>query len=67
MFSKLKYTKTDFQASLTADRMEGLLRILEQCPELENYDITNTVRLWHNCKGRHPNQKPHHNYRESIV
>ena len=64
MFSKLIYTRTNFWASLAADQMESLLHILEQGFELENYDITNAVRLWHNCKDRHPNQKSHHNYRE---
>ena len=44
--------------------MESLLHILEQGPELKNYDITNAVRLWHNYKDKCPNQKPHHNYRE---
>ena len=37
MFSKLKYTKTNFHASLKADQMESLLHILQQGPELENY------------------------------
>ena len=37
MFSKLKYTKTNFHASLKADQMESLLCILQQGPELENY------------------------------
>ena len=47
--------------------MESLLCILEQGRELENYDITNAVRLCYNCKERHPNQKPHCNYRERAL
>ena len=43
MFSILKYTKTNFQASLNADRMESLLHILEQGPTPENYDIANAA------------------------
>ena len=67
MLSKLKHIKTGFRASLTTDRIESLLCIIEQCAELENYGITNAVRLWHNCKDRHPNQKPHRNYRQRVL
>ena len=67
MFSKLKYTETNFRASLTEDRMDSLLHILEQGPELKNYDITNTARLQHNCEDRRPNQKPHCYYRERAL
>ena len=47
--------------------MESSLRILEQGPKLENYNITNAVKLWHSCKNRRSNQKPHRTYRKSIV
>ena len=40
-FSKIRLTKTSFRVFLTVDRMESLLRILEQGSKLENYGIAN--------------------------
>ena len=35
MFSKLKYVKTDFHASLSAERLENILHIIEDGPPIE--------------------------------
>ena len=54
LFSKLKYVKPDFRASLSAERLENILRIIEDGPPIEKYD--SLIHLWVQDKVRRPIQ-----------
>ena len=56
MFSKLKIVKTLFRSSLSQERLECLLRIIEDGPPFPDYDPSNAIKLWMNEKVRRPNQ-----------
>ena len=62
MFSKLKRIKTLQRASLGANRLENLLRIVEDGPNVENFDAIPAMEYWANQKDRRLNQKPRKKY-----
>ena len=56
MFSKLKIVKTLFRSSLSQERLECLLRIIEDGSLFPDYGPSNAIKLWMNEKVRRPNQ-----------
>ena len=54
MFSKLKRVKTNFRCSLSLQRLENILRIMEEGPAWEEYDPLPAIELWHSAKQRRP-------------
>ena len=54
MFSKLKRVKTNFRCSLSLQRLENILRIMEEGPAWEEYDPLPATELWHSAKQRRP-------------
>ena len=56
MFSQLNQVKTLERGSLSQIRLENLLRIAEEGPAVERYDVTPAVKIWANEKVRRPKQ-----------
>ena len=56
MFSKLNQVKTLQRGSLSQIRLENLLRIAEEGPAIERYDVTPAMKIWANEKVRRPKQ-----------
>ena len=46
MFSKLKQVKTFHYSSLLPNQLESLLRISEDGPDFETYDILPAIKTW---------------------
>ena len=57
MFSKLKRVKTNFRCSLSLQRLENILRIMEEGPAWEDYDPLPAIELWHSDKQRRPHDE----------
>ncbi len=57
MFSKLKRVKTNFRCSLSLQRLENILRIMEEGPAWEEYDPLPAIELWHSAKQRQPHDE----------
>ncbi len=57
MFSKLKRVKTNFRCSLSLQRLENILRIMEEGPAWEEYDPLPAIELWHSAKQRRPHDE----------
>ena len=67
MFSKLKRVKTDFRASIQNERLEHLLRIVEDGPAIEVYEPTSAMRFWASAAVRRPKQRLRKPYKNRIV
>ena len=52
MFSKLKQVKTNERCSLSQNRLESVLRIMEVGPSVADFDPISPVHLWLTTKGR---------------
>ena len=65
MFSKLKYVKTDFRACLSAERLENILRIIEDGPAIENRK-TQCLQSICGHKVRRPNQSKRKPYKSRV-
>ena len=57
MFSKLKRVETNFPCSLSLQRLENILRIMEEGPAWEEYDPLPAIELWHSVKQRRPHDE----------
>ena len=57
MFSKLKRVKINFHCSLSLQRLENILRIMEEGPAWEEYDPLPAIELWHSVKQRRPHDE----------
>ena len=64
MFSKLKHIKTNCQSRLTEVRLDGFLKIAEDGPKFEDYDVSFAMSLWAKDKIRQPNQAERSIYRQ---
>ena len=64
MFSRMARVKTDWRNRLGRDRLDALLRIGEDGPEMTNFDPSNAMTLWYNDKVRRLTAGPH-NYPKS--
>ena len=62
MFSKLNQVKTLQRGSLQQIRLEYLLRIAEEGPAVERYDVTPAMKIWANEKVRRPKQTERKQY-----
>ena len=62
MFSKLKQVKTLHRAALSQRRLESLLRISEDGPSVNEYNVIPAVRRWNDEKVRRPNQSSRKEY-----
>ena len=58
--------KTDFRASLSAERLENILRMIEDGPPIEKYDAMPAVHLWAQDKVRRPNQSKRKPYKSRV-
>ena len=65
-FSLLNRVKTDGRASLGEARLNSLLRICTEGPEIENFDASNALQLWANDVVRRPNQRVRENYKKRM-
>ncbi|CAB4003716.1 zinc finger 862-like [Paramuricea clavata] len=57
MFSKLKRVKTNFRCSLSLQRLENILRIMEEGPTWEEYDPLPAIELWNSAKQLRPHDE----------
>ena len=65
LFSMLKHIKRDTRAALGANRVENLMRISQERPPLECFDLTNAIKLWADHVVRRPGQsKSYRNYKK---
>ena len=64
-FSMFKHIKRDTRAALGLNRVEHLMRISQEGPPLECFDLTNAIKLWADHPVRRPaKSKRHHNYKK---
>ena len=64
-FSMFKHIKRDTRAALGVNRVEHLMRISQEGPPLECFDLTNAIKLWADHPVRRPaKSKRHHNYKK---
>ena len=60
-----KHIKRDTRAALGVNRVEHLMRISQEGPPLECFDLTNAIKLWADHSVRRPaKSKRHHNYKK---
>ena len=56
-FSKLKQIKTLQRVSFGANRLENILRIIEDEPTVEDFNATSAVKYWSNLKDHRSSEK----------
>ena len=60
-----KHIKRDTRAALGVNRVEYLMRISQDGPPLECFDLTNAMKLWADHPVRRPaKSKRHHSYKK---
>ena len=62
MFPKLKCVKTNSRCFLSLQRLENILRIIEEGPAWEEYDPLPSIELWHSMKQRPCDEKQMQSY-----
>ena len=62
MFSRMNQVKTDFSKQLGKKRLETLLRIREEGPEIKDFDCDCYITMWYQDKLRWVSAAKPHNY-----
>lgn len=65
-FSAMKIVKTNRHTSLLSSKLDDLMEINVEGPELENFSPDQAVQLWWSDHTRRPNQPPRKQYRKRV-